>query len=61
MTSFATGVLGALILAAGTYFAMQAGTITAVERFDDDSTLIDGIWESWFREPVEAVTAPDGA
>jgi len=62
MISFATGILGALVLAAGTYFAMQAGTVTMVDRSQTSSTVIDDIWdEGYFREPHRPVTGPDGS
>lgn len=62
MISFATGILAAVVLAAGTYFAMQAGTVTMVERSASSSTVIEGIWEEgWFREPHRPLTAPDGS
>ena len=44
MISFATGVLCALVLAGCTYWAMQAGTITMVERSESLSTMLDGVW-----------------
>lgn len=45
MGSFATGILCALVLAGGTYWVLEAGTITMVDRSDDGSTLLGGIWE----------------
>lgn len=33
MTAFITGAFAAIALATLTYFAMQAGTVTTVERF----------------------------
>ncbi|SFP44299.1 hypothetical protein [Tranquillimonas alkanivorans] len=43
MTSFLSGTAIALVLAAGTYFAMQAGTIYSVERIADRSHNLEGI------------------
>ena len=60
MMSFLTGILCAVVLAAGTYFAMQAGTVTMVDRSNDVSTVIGDVWEGgWFREPHRPA-APDG-
>ncbi|HLS19546.1 MAG TPA: hypothetical protein VK090_07030 [Paracoccaceae bacterium] len=62
MTSFGTGILVALVLAAGAYFAMQAGTIDMVERSETSSTRIANIWdEGTFREMPAAEAQPDGS
>lgn len=45
MGSFATGILCALVLAGGTYWVLEAGTITMVDRSDEGSTVLGEIWE----------------
>ncbi|MBA3585686.1 MAG: hypothetical protein H0W36_14420 [Gemmatimonadetes bacterium] len=52
MGSFLTGVACAAVLAAGTLWVLEAGTITMVERSDDLSTVIKNIW-SERSEPLE--------
>jgi hypothetical protein len=44
MGSFLTGIGCAALLAAGTLWVLEAGTITMVERSNDLSTVIDNIW-----------------
>jgi hypothetical protein len=44
MGSFLAGIGCAALLAAGTLWALEAGTITMVERSNDLSTLVEGIW-----------------
>lgn len=44
MSSFATGIVVALLLAGGTFYALQAGTITVVERTHDRATLTASVW-----------------
>ena len=44
MGSFLAGIGCAVILAAGTLWALEAGTITMVQSSNDLSTLVEGIW-----------------
>lgn len=44
MWSFLTGLGCAAILAGVTLVVLEMGTITMVERSDDLSTRIDGVW-----------------
>lgn len=62
MMSFVTGVLVAVVLACGSYFAMQAGTITMPEKWESVSTVIDDVWqEGWFRDPHPEPVRADGS
>jgi len=56
MWSFLAGLGCAVVLAAGTLWLLEAGTVTVVERSDDLSTLIENVWaedSGSFPEPVE--------
>ena len=44
MWSFLTGLGCAAVLAGVTLVVLEAGTITTVERSDDVSTLLGGVW-----------------
>ena len=44
MSSFLAGIGCAVILAAGTLWVLEAGTIAMAERSDDLSTLVQGTW-----------------
>ncbi len=44
MASFLAGIGVAVLLAAGTLWALEAGTITMVERSSDFSTNIEDVW-----------------
>jgi hypothetical protein len=44
MWSFLTGLGCAVLLAGLTLVALDLGTVTMVERSDDLSTLVQGIW-----------------
>ena len=58
MASFLTGLACAGLLAAGTYFLMEAGTITMVEQSNTVSTVIDDVWsDGWFRQPERTQAA----
>ena len=58
MASFLTGLACAVVLAAGTYFLMEAGTITMVEKSNTVSTVIDDVWsDGWFRQPEQSRVA----
>lgn len=46
MWSFLTGILLSAVLSGFTLWAMTAGTVTMVERYDTVSTLTDGVWHS---------------
>lgn len=62
MTSFGTGILIAVILAAGAYFVMEASTIDMVQGSETASTRIADIWdEGTFREMPSPEAAPDGS
>ncbi len=41
MTAFLTGAVTAVVLAALTYFAMQAGTVAMTERYDSPNIHLD--------------------
>lgn len=64
MWGFLAGITVAVVLAAGTYLAMDAGTVTQVERSNTFATLIDDVWQEggWFREPEDRQrTEADGS
>jgi hypothetical protein len=44
MGSFLAGIGSAVLLAAGTLWVLEAGTITMVERSDGLSTRLEGVW-----------------
>lgn len=63
MTSFGTGIVVALILAAAAYFAMEAGTIDMVQKWETSSTpSISNIWdEGVFRHMPSVEAGTDGS
>ena len=44
MWSFLTGVAGAMVLAGGTYWVLQVGTITVLDQTDTYSTILEDAW-----------------
>ncbi len=52
MASFLTGLACAAVLAAGTLWVLEAGTITMVERSDDLSTVVENIWNAGPQAPT---------
>ena len=51
--AFATGILAAVALAAGTYAALQAFTVTSVKRIKDRPPNIEGVNEKHAMKPQE--------
>ena len=60
MWSFLTGVVCSIVLAGGTYLAMQAGTITMVEMSDDVSTRLEGVWHQQSPATMSVPLATEG-
>lgn len=55
MGSFLTGLACAAVLAVGTLWLLEAGTITMVERSDDLSTVVKNIWNGRSGAPAGPV------
>lgn len=60
MWSFLTGLAASVVLAAGTYLVLQAGTVPMVEKSDDYSTLLNGVWEQQSPATMSVPLATEG-
>lgn len=60
MWSFLTGLVVSVVLSALTFWAMDVGTVTMVERYDTVSTLTDGVWHSGSPATMDAPVGTDG-